>query len=131
MSASNPKITITTTGSTNTLGFEVTLDGTEDATIRPQSEAARQIKLGASALGEFTRAVDAAGPLHALPANHCMKSASFGSSLFISRGNDRSPDLSCPEQSDERTAAIKKQAENILQAAQKAAGLHTARRLIK
>jgi hypothetical protein len=131
MGSSNPKITITTTGSTNTVGMELTLDGGEDASIRPQAEASRQVKLRNSAVAEFMKNLDAAGPLHALPANHCMKSASFGSSLFISRGDDRSPDLSCPEQSDPRTAAIKKQAESILQAAQKAAGVHTSRRVIE
>ncbi|MFL6447732.1 MAG: hypothetical protein ACJ746_08590 [Bryobacteraceae bacterium] len=131
MSASNPKITITSTGSTNTVGMEVTLDGGEDASIRPQSKAARQVKLKSSAVAEFTKAVDAAGPLHALPANHCMKSASFGSNLFVSRGDDRSPDLSCPVQSDPRTAAIKKQAESLLQAAQKAGGVHTSRRIVE
>jgi hypothetical protein len=131
MSGENPNITITNTGSTNTAGFEVTLDGTERATIQPQSESARQVKLSSSAIVQFTKAVDAAGSLHSLPANHCMKSASFGSSLFVSRGSDRSPDLSCPEQSDGRTAAIKKHAEQILQAAQKAGGVRTARRIIE
>jgi hypothetical protein len=131
MGESNSKITITNTGSTNTVGIEVTLDGGESATIRPQAEAARQVKLNNSAVAEFTKAVDAAGPLHELPANHCMKSASFGSSLFVSRGSDRSPDLSCPEQSDPRTAVIKKQAESILHAAQKAGGVHTSRRIIE
>jgi hypothetical protein len=130
MSGSNPKITITTTGSTNTVGMEVTLEGAEAATIRPQTEAPKQVKLRATALAEFTKAIEAAGPLHALPANHCMRSASFGSGLFVSRGDDRSPDLSCPEQSDPRTAAIKKQAEELLQAAQKAGGVRTMRRRI-
>jgi hypothetical protein len=131
MAASNPKITISSTGSTNTVGLEVTLDGGEDVTIRPQSQAARQVKLSSSAVDEFTKTVDAAGPLHSLPANHCMKSASFGSNLFVSRGNDRSPDLSCPEQSDPRAAALKKKAEGILHAAQKAGGLPTTRRVIE
>jgi hypothetical protein len=130
MSGSNPKITITNTGSTNTAGLELTLDGAEDATIRPQAAAPKQVKLSAAALAEFTKAIEAAGPLHALPASHCMKSASFGSSLYVSRGDDRSPDLSCPEQSDARTAAIKKQAEDLLQAAQKAGGVRTTRRRI-
>ncbi len=113
------------------MGFEVTLDGAEDATVRPQSQAARQVKLKGSALADFAKAVDAAGRLHELPANHCMKSASFGSSLFVSRGNDRSPDLSCPEQSDPRTAALKQKAEDVLQAAQKAGGVHPMRRVIE
>ena len=129
MSAGNPKITITSTGSTNTAGFEVTLDGAESATLHPQGDAARQVKLNSSAIAEFANTVEAAGALHALPANHCMKSASLGSRLYVSRGTDRSPDLSCPEQSDTRAAAIKKQAEEILRAAQKAGGVHTGRKI--
>lgn len=131
MSEGNPKITITRSGSTNTAGFEVTLEGAEDVTVRPQAQAARQVKLKNSALTDLAKAVEAAAPLHELPANHCMKSASFGSSLFVSRGDDRSPDLSCPEQSDGRTAALKQKAEDVLQAAQKASGVHTMRRFIE
>jgi len=131
MSESDPKITITRSRSTNALGLEVTLDGADDVTVRPQSQTARQLKLKGSALADFTKTVEAAGPLHELPANHCMRSASFGSSLFVSRGNDRSPDLSCPEQSDPRTAALKQRAEDVLQAAQKAGGVHTMRRVIE
>ncbi len=88
-----------------------------------------QIVMKNAALAEFTKTLDAAGALHALPANHCMKSASFGSSLFVSRGEDRSPDLSCPGQSDPRTAAIKKQAEEILHAAEKAGSVQRMRRV--
>jgi len=128
MSGTDSKITITSTGSTNTEGLEVTLDGSEKATIHPQSEGTREVELKGSALADFTKALDAAGALHAFPANHCMKSASFGSRLFVSRGDDRSPDLSCPEQSDPRTAAIKKQAEDILHAAEKAGGVRRMRR---
>jgi hypothetical protein len=123
----NPKITITRSGSTNTLGVELTLDGSENATIRPQSEAARPLKLKSSAVAAFTKAIEAAGPLHALRANHCVKSVSFGSSLFVSRGEDRSPDLSCADPSDAQAAAIKKGAEDLLQAAQKTAGVQTMR----
>jgi len=129
MAENTSKITITSTGSTNSDAFEVTLDGSDKATIHPQTEGARQVVLKGSALADFARTLDAAGALHALPANHCMKSASFGSSLFVSRGEDRSPDLSCPEQSDPRTAAIKKRAEEILHAAEKAGGVHRARRI--
>jgi hypothetical protein len=87
------------------------------------------LKLKSSTIAAFTKAVEAAGPLHSLPAGHCVKSASFGISLFVSRGNDRSPDLSCVDQSDPQAVALKKQAEEILQAAQKASGLQTMRHI--
>jgi hypothetical protein len=125
--ANNPKITITRSGSTNTVGVELTLDGGEKATIRAQSQAARALKLKSSTIAAFTRAVEAAGPLHSLPANHCIKSVSFGTSLLVSRKDDRSPDLRCADQADPQAAAIRKQAEEILQAAQKASGVQTMR----
>jgi hypothetical protein len=125
--AKNPKITISKSGSTNTIGFEVTLDGSENATVRAQSQAAHEVRLKSATVAAFTKAIEAAGPLHSLPANHCVKSVSFGTSLFVSRGDDRSPDLSCVDESDPQAAALKKQAEEILQAAQKASGLQTMR----
>jgi hypothetical protein len=129
MAGNDSKITITSTGSTNAQGLEVTLDGSDKAIIHPQAEGARQVVLKNARFAELSKMLDAAGALHALPANHCMKSASFGSRLFVSRGDDRSPDLSCPEQSDSRTAAIKREAEQILRAAQKAGGVQRARRV--
>jgi hypothetical protein len=127
--ANNPKITISKSGSTNSIGFEVTLDGGENVTIRPQSQPSRPLKLKSSTVTAFTKAIEAAGPLHELRVNHCMKSASFGTSLFVSRGDDRSPDLDCADQTDPHAAAIKKQAEEILQAAQNASGVQTMRRV--
>ncbi len=128
MQASSPKITIIETGSTNTRGFEITVDDGENASIQSQAEPIRHFKLNATVASDFSKAVASAGPLHALTATHCMKSASFGSSLFITRGDDRSPDLSCPVQSDRVAADLKKRAEDIVQTAQKTAGLRTFRR---
>ena len=58
----------------------------------------------------------AAGPLNELPVKHCMKSVSFGKSLFIEYNGVRSPDLSC-QQTDTRAAALKKDATDVLNAA--------------
>jgi hypothetical protein len=128
MSAERPKIRITKAGSTNTAALEVTLDEEGKALVHGGTEA-RQVPVKSSAIAEFSKTLDTAGPLHALPANHCMKSASFGSSLYVWRGDDRSPDLSCPVQSDPRTATLKKQAEEILNSVEKAGDVHRARRV--
>ncbi len=61
--------------------------------------------------------VEAAGPLNELPVRHCPKSVSFGSSLYVEFGGTRSGDLGCHGQTDERAAALKKDAEEILQMA--------------
>ncbi len=46
---------------------------------------------------KFFRDVKAAEPLSKLPIKlHCLKSASFGTSTFVSLDNEKSPDLSCP-----------------------------------
>ena len=59
-----------------------------------------------------------AGPLASLPASHCMKSASFGSSLFVEVDGQRSPDLSCANQRDSPTAALAAEARQVTQAAE-------------
>ena len=45
----------------------------------------------------FFEAIKAAGPLSNLPIKlDCIKSASFGTSTFVSLDREKSPDLSCP-----------------------------------
>ena len=45
----------------------------------------------------FFAAIKAAEPLSKLPIKpHCVKSASFGTSTFVSLDSQKSPDLSCP-----------------------------------
>jgi hypothetical protein len=62
----------------------------------------------------FLQQVEKAGPLRALPVVHCMKSASFGTSLFIEVDGDRSPDLSCPGQTNRQVAALQAEAQGVL-----------------
>ena len=46
---------------------------------------------------KFFEAIKAAEPLSKLPIKpHCVKSASFGTSTFVSLDSEKSPDLSCP-----------------------------------
>jgi hypothetical protein len=46
---------------------------------------------------KFFEAIKAAEPLSKLPIQlNCMKSASFGTSTFVSLDREKSPDLSCP-----------------------------------
>jgi hypothetical protein len=48
-------------------------------------------------INKFFRDVKAAEPLSKLPIKlHCVKSASFGTSTFVSLDREKSPDLSCP-----------------------------------
>jgi hypothetical protein len=43
----------------------------------------------------FYSDLKAAKPLASLPAVHCAKSVSFGSSMSVAFGQDQTPDLSC------------------------------------
>jgi hypothetical protein len=105
-------------GSTNTPGLSITLDASGDnVTLEPRDGAKRTIKMPAEQCARFVKDLQSAGPLDKLPANHCMKSASFGSRLYLEFNGLRSPDISCPVQADGRTANLKKQASDILKAA--------------
>jgi hypothetical protein len=56
-----------------------------------------QGKLSAPLTKKFFEAIGAAEPLSKLPIQlNCMKSASFGTSTFVSLDREKSPDLSCP-----------------------------------
>jgi hypothetical protein len=53
--------------------------------------------LSAPLTKNFFEAIKAAEPLSKLPIQlNCMKSASFGTSTFVSLDREKSPDLSCP-----------------------------------
>jgi hypothetical protein len=116
-SAKEPEATIIDTGSTNRAGMRVTFDREGHASIEQRNEEIRRVKLNERLCKRFMEDMRAAAPLSALPSGHCMKSVSFGSSMFVEFEGDRSPDLSCPRQTDERAAALQKDANEILQAA--------------
>jgi hypothetical protein len=65
-----------------------------------------------------------------IPVVHCMKSASFGSSLFVEFKGDRSPDLSCTGR-DSHSGELQKDANQILQAAREAAGIPSRRAITR
>jgi hypothetical protein len=84
------------------------------ATVERRDGVKSRAKISKQLRDRFLRDLQKAGPLNELPVNHCMKSASFGSSLYIELGGVRSRDLSCPAQADARAAALKKDAAAIL-----------------
>lgn len=115
MGATGPEATIIDTGSTNRPGLRVTFDREGHASVEQRNRETRQVKLDEHLCKRFMEDMEAASPLNALPSHHCMKSVSFGSSMFVEAGGDRSPDLSCPGQPDARAAALQKDANEILQ----------------
>jgi hypothetical protein len=95
--------TIVNSGSTNRPGFRIVVDrsGVAELTATPGRLGAKQVQSPARrtlphALVEaFYADLDAAKPLDSLPAVHCAKSASFGSTLTVVFGKEQTPDLSC------------------------------------
>ena len=121
--SANPQVTIEDTGSTNRAGCRVTFDEDGHASVEQRGGETRKIQLSPSLCSRFLSDLKRVGGLSAIPARHCMKSVSFGSSLFIGYEGDRSPDLNCPGQSEPRVDALQKDAQEILQAAREAAGI--------
>ena len=115
--AENTQATIIDTGSTNRPGLQVTTDADGSARVEGRGVEPHAVQLNSRLCKRFLASLQAAAPLHALPAAHCAKSVSFGSRLFVEYNGERSPDLSCPAQGDARVDTLKKQAAEILAAA--------------
>lgn len=91
-------------GSTNRAGFriEVKRSGIAEMTSKRRKfsssdEPAKPLlqTLSSATIQRFYGDLKAAKSLAALPQVHCMKSASFGSTLTIAFGNEQTPDLNC------------------------------------
>jgi hypothetical protein len=83
------------------------------AMIELRDGSQQKITLAQEMCGRLMEDLKTAGPLNELPVKHCMKSVSFGKSIFVEYNGIRSPDLSC-EQTDSRAVALRKDASNIL-----------------
>jgi hypothetical protein len=103
-SPSDDAATIVDSGSTNRSGFRIVVDqtGAAEMTMIPRGFGARQAqpepvqrKLPQSLVDSFYSSLKAAKPLASLPAEHCAKSASFGSKMTVSFGGEETPDLNC------------------------------------
>ena len=111
------QVTVIDSGSTNSPGMRVTIEPPgQSATIERKDGSKQRVKLDKDICDQIVQDLEAAGPLNELPVSHCMKSVSFGKSIFIEYKGVRTPDLSC-RQSDPRAAALKKDAQDILSAA--------------
>jgi hypothetical protein len=109
-------VTIVNSGSANTAGFQIVVEktGAAEYSSHPRRNA---IDKGAppktirktiptSLAKALYEDVKMAGRLSSLPAQRCMKSASFGTRLTVQFGDDTSPDLSCGDGGDTRMRAL-------------------------
>ena len=108
------QVVITDSGSTNRTGMSITLGARDHAMVEDRRGTKAKMKLEAGAHSKLIKDLENAGPLDQLPARHCMKSVSFGSSTFITYNGVRSPDLSCSGQTDPAVIALQKDVEPIM-----------------
>ena len=85
---------IVKSGSTNLAGYRLRVFADGRVVLEQGSTAEKRVppELAIRFFGDLR----AAGPLDRLPQSHCMKSASFGSSMRIAYRGRTSPDISCP-----------------------------------
>ena len=101
-------VTIVNSGSTNTAGFQITVDpsGKAEYTQRPRVRVIDKTQTPPPATtvnktipkrlaNSLYADVHAARPLSSLPGRFCAKSTSFGTRLTLEFGDETSPDLSC------------------------------------
>ena len=94
---------ILNTGSTNTSAYRIVVQDNGNAEYVVDVNRAK-MRVPAAIISKFFSDLHAAAPLESLPHAPCMKSISFGTSLFVWWERSRSPDLSCP--SDARSTAL-------------------------
>jgi len=111
---------IVNSGSTNTEGFRIVVEQSGKAvyTQTPRKSdtqvKSRSLDLPQALVKRLYSDLDAGKPLAELPGGHCMKSASFGSSLTIEFAGEKTPDLSCPDHGNPRLQALIKDANEIV-----------------
>jgi len=93
-SAAN-EVRIVNSGSTNTLGFTLTV-AENAAAMLEQGNSREPKQLPIETVGRFFATLRAVGPLDALSASQCTKSASFGTTTKVFYAGKASPDISCP-----------------------------------
>jgi hypothetical protein len=113
--------TIVDTGSTNTPGMTVSMGAKGHAIVQhTKGDGAKtNMKVSDALRTRFMTDLEAAAPVDKMNARHCMKSVSFGSRVFVEYKGVRSPDISCPGQSDPKVEALRVDVEEIMAEARK------------
>jgi hypothetical protein len=116
-------------GSTNRPGVTINVDESGNATVQQRAAEPHNMQVDPQLAKQLMADIKAAGKLSELPPQHCMKSTSFGSSLYVEFSGDRSPDLNCSPQRDTRAAALQRDGNDLLQAARQQLGIGRVRPL--
>lgn len=115
---------IVDSGSTNTAGFRIHVDraGRAEYKAVPRKNSAqtdansgnKRRQLSRELADRFYSDLEAAKPLSSLPDQHCMKSASFGTTMSVEFAGEKTPDLSCGDGGDPKLQAIIRDANEII-----------------
>ena len=92
---SDDEALIIRSNSTNTAGYRLRVH-TNGLTTLQQGDIPLRKHAPSALVKRFFADLQAAGPLDAIPAHPCMKSASFGTTMTIVYRGKTSPDVSCP-----------------------------------
>lgn len=116
---------ITDSGSTNTAGFRIEVGASGEAVYAPKPRRAGQgSRMGkqpvtrqvpSALLKRFFADLGNARPLASLPSQGCMKSVSFGTTLTIEYGDEKSPDLRCGDHGNAKLKALIQDSSEIIQ----------------
>jgi hypothetical protein len=93
---------ILSSGSTNVAGYRIEVEKSGSARytqlanrVNPATPEPRQRLIPEPLVQRFYAGLNAAQPLNSLPQQRCLKSASFGSTLLVQFGDQKTPDLAC------------------------------------
>jgi hypothetical protein len=114
---------IVDSGSTNAAGFRIAVQrsGQAEYTAIPRRYGARSDEESNTKRDRIPQALadrlysdlHAAKPLSSLPEARCMKSASFGTTLVIEFGGEKTPDLNCGQGDNAKLQALTRDAKEI------------------
>jgi hypothetical protein len=110
-------VTIVSSGSTNTAGFQIVVDqagkadyqspaGGEKSAPKTSHNKTIHKDIPQALAASLYASVNDARPLASLPPHGCAKSASFGTRMTVRLGDDVSPDLTCGDGGNEKMRAL-------------------------
>ena len=105
------------TASTNRSGVTISVTPSGTAKVVSGAAAPRETNVDAALSRKLFEDLKTVGPLSALPKVHCMKSVSFGTSLYLKYNGETSPDLSCRVGAGSKLAVLQKDVQDLMEAA--------------
>jgi hypothetical protein len=112
------QIVISQTGSTNTPAVNITIGAKGRAVVANEAGERSKMTVEPALHAKLLKDLEAAAPISQLKTGHCMKSASFGTRLYVKYKGEKSPDLSCPSADDPQAVELARDLKQIMEHAQ-------------